>query len=122
MRSPELLYDRAAVGLSPRALIVVSACSLVRRAARVRAARFSSYFLVSVRIWHWVAVVLMPHVPWLHACTGWLLSMPHVLAVVGLGCYVDGFIAKHPSERACLFARFRFSHPPGPGVELPLVP
>ena len=110
MRSPKLLYDRAAVGLTPRALIVVSACSLVRRAARVRAARFSSYFYVSVRIWHWVAAVLLPHVPWLHACTGWLRSRPHVLDVVRLGCYVACFIAKRPSERAWLLAHFRFDN------------
>ena len=48
----------------------------------------------------------------IHARGGYLgyLLLPHVLAVVRLGCYVACFIAKRPSERAWLFAHFRFDN------------
>ena len=48
--------------------------------------------------------------------------MPHVLAVVRLGCYVACFIAKRPSERAWLFAHFRVPTLPALGLNCPWYP
>ena len=57
----------------------------------------------------------------IHARGGCLL-LPHVLAFVRLGCYVARFIAKRPSERAWLFAHFRFPIPPALGLNCPWHP
>ena len=44
------------------------------------------------------------------------------LLLIGLGCYVDGFIAKHPSERACLLPVFAFPTLPALVLNCPWYP